>query len=160
MTLGRQIKQAHNRVRTKVASNRSKGSVTAIREHSLNYDSTKYRMKIILDAMKSLVNLRQNHGEDPSRDLHQTARLLQSPQTECQLRICEPILSLSKAMYLSHSSVSIRSILMGSPKWDCQWDSITIRRTLATCHHIMQSHLTPSLEIWITEQRSVFQHPS
>ena len=36
--------------------------LAAIREHSLNYDSTKYRMKIILDALKSLVNLRQNHG--------------------------------------------------------------------------------------------------
>ena len=36
----------------------------AIREHSLNYDSTKYRMKIILDALKNMVNLRQNHGED------------------------------------------------------------------------------------------------
>ena len=38
--------------------------LAAISEHSLKYNSTKYQIKIILDAMKSLVNLRQNHGED------------------------------------------------------------------------------------------------
>ena len=36
----------------------------AIREHSLNYDSTKYRMKVILDVMTTMLTMKQQHGED------------------------------------------------------------------------------------------------
>ena len=38
--------------------------LSAIKEHSLNYDSTKYQMKIILDVMKTMLNLQQNQGKD------------------------------------------------------------------------------------------------
>ena len=35
----------------------------AIQEHSMNYESSQYKMKIIIDAVKNFVNTRQRHGE-------------------------------------------------------------------------------------------------
>lgn len=37
----------------------------AINEHALNFESTQYRMKTILDAMRGLINLRQKDDESP-----------------------------------------------------------------------------------------------
>ena len=38
--------------------------LSAIREHSLSHDSTKYRMRVILDVMSMMLNLKQQNGED------------------------------------------------------------------------------------------------
>ena len=34
-----------------------------LQEHSMNYESSQYKMKIIMDAVKNFVNTRQKHGE-------------------------------------------------------------------------------------------------
>ena len=38
--------------------------LSAIREHSLSYDSTKYRMGVILDVMSMMLNMKQHNAED------------------------------------------------------------------------------------------------
>ena len=64
--------QCTNTMRAKIASRtdyetKIKGDPIelkkAIKEHALNYESTQYRMKTIVDAMRNLVNLRQREDE-------------------------------------------------------------------------------------------------